>query len=59
MPLLAAIGSREALTDVVGTFFAFVGLATLGVGLVHARSLFQPGTASSAGAQEASDLRYY
>ncbi len=59
VPLLAAIGSREALTDVLGTFFAFVGLATLGVGLAHAGGLFQTSPPPMAGVQEASDLRYY
>jgi hypothetical protein len=59
IPLLAALGSRQALTDLVGTFFAFVGLATLGVGLVHARGLFQPAPAPREAVQETSDVRYY
>lgn len=59
VPLLAALGSREVLLNLFGTFFAFIGIAALGVGLVHARGVFESAPSSVAGAPESTDLRDY
>jgi hypothetical protein len=59
VPLLEALASREGLTDLVGTFFAFVGLATLGIGMAHARGLFEARPAPSYDTHDTAATRYY
>lgn len=58
VPLLVAIGSREPLAVLVGTFLAFTGLAILGLGLARAMGLLGPSAPSPSGAPEPSDVRY-
>lgn len=62
-PVVTALREREALATLIGTFLAFAGLATLGLGLARAGGLFgapsRSPSRSPSGTPETSNPRSY
>jgi len=57
--LLTAIANAEPVADPFGTFLAFVGLATLGLGVAHAGSVFESPASPRRVPQRAPDAQSY